>query len=106
MQSIREVMNDESGGGKDVVFHLLVPAWSSILTKEPLHFPGNLQPFYVEAQKYKGKSLVEFNLPAAPQGLLNEVANILDARGWNTTAEIAGGLMAGVGGVGVLMVLV
>jgi hypothetical protein len=97
MQSIREAMNDESGGGKNVIFHHLIPAWSSISIKEPLYFPDNLQPFYVEGQKHKGKPLAEFNLPAAPQGLLNGVANILDARGRNTTAEIAGRLMTGVG---------
>ncbi|XP_014557263.1 hypothetical protein COCVIDRAFT_26055 [Bipolaris victoriae FI3] len=61
--------------GKDVVFHLSIPAWSRISIKEPLHFPDGLQPFQVKGRKHKGKPYVEFNLPAAPAGLLHGVAN-------------------------------
>ncbi|EUC42996.1 hypothetical protein COCMIDRAFT_102023 [Bipolaris oryzae ATCC 44560] len=61
--------------GKDVIFHLLIPAWGRISIKEPLHFPDCLQPFQVKGRKHKGKPYVEFNLPAAPTGLLHGVAN-------------------------------
>lgn len=57
--------------------------------KEPLHFPNCLQPFQAKGRKHKGKPYVEFNLPAAPAGILHGVANVLDPKGLKA---IAGGV--------------
>src|SRR2546423_347384 len=88
MQSTRTAMIDESEDGKDVTFHLLIPAWSPIAILEPLHFPDDLQPFYIEGLKHQGKPYVVFNLPAAPQNLLKGIGNVLDPSGSNSTAAI------------------
>ncbi|KAJ5963182.1 hypothetical protein N7481_002893 [Penicillium waksmanii] len=87
MEDVRRTLIDESVNGKNVVFHLLCPSWYTISIKEPLHFPDSLSPLRVEGEKHKGKELVELNLPAAPAGLLNGVANVLDANGWNNIAR-------------------
>lgn len=78
MQSIRAAIKDESRGGNDVVFHLLIPAEFSISVDEPLHFPEALQPFYIEGQKRKGKNLVTLNLPTIPRDCLIGVVNSYD----------------------------
>jgi len=64
-----------SSSQRETVFHLLVPAWTNITISEPLHFPDDLHPFRVEGTKHKGQPLVQFNLPRAPAGMLNDVAN-------------------------------
>ena len=86
MQEVRAQLNRESGRGKDIIFHLLIPSWYSISFKQPLHFPDCLQPFKVEGEKHKLKENVEFNLPAAPAGLLDGVANVLDPKSLNKIA--------------------
>ncbi|EXJ84794.1 hypothetical protein A1O3_05466 [Capronia epimyces CBS 606.96] len=87
MQEVRAQLKRESGRGKDIIFHLLIPSWYSISFEEPLHYPDCLQPFKVEGRKHKRKEYVRFNLPAAPAGLLDGVANVLDPKGWNKVAE-------------------
>lgn len=86
MQEVRVQLKRESGRGQDIIFHLLIPSWYSISFKQPLHFPDCLQPFKVEGRKHKLKEYVEFNLPAAPAGLLDGVANVLDPKGLNKVA--------------------
>ncbi|OQV09891.1 hypothetical protein CLAIMM_13967 [Cladophialophora immunda] len=87
MQEVRTQLKRESGRGQDIIFHLLIPSWYSISFKQPLHFPDCLQPFKVEGQKHRLKEYVQFNLPAAPAGLLDGVANVLDPKGWNKVAS-------------------
>ena len=89
MQSCRKELNDEKRCGKDVVFHLLIPAYGKISIKEPLHFPDDLQPLRVEGTKFKGEGLVKINLPVAPKNLLYGVDNYLDPKWQNKTADIA-----------------
>ncbi|OAP60952.1 hypothetical protein AYL99_05954 [Fonsecaea erecta] len=86
MQEVRAQLKRESEREQDIIFHLLIPSWYSISFKQPLHFPDCLQPFKVEGQKHKLKEYVEFNLPAAPAGLLDGVANVLDPKGSNMIA--------------------
>lgn len=78
MQSIRPAIQDENECGRDVIFHLLIPAWCSISISKPLHFPDALQPFYIEGQIDGHKAYVTFNLPTTPRGLLNNVNNTFD----------------------------
>ncbi|KAN0113004.1 hypothetical protein V8E51_005955 [Hyaloscypha variabilis] len=98
MHSIRMGINDldedanANANERTAVFHLLIPAWYKIKIKEPLHFSDDLQPFCIEGQKHHGKCMIEFNLPAAPNQLLNGIANVLDANGANARADIAAGL--------------
>ncbi|KAL4993444.1 hypothetical protein BDV10DRAFT_198336 [Aspergillus recurvatus] len=73
--------------GKAIMFHLLIPSWSKLQIKEPLHFHEGLYPLRTEGLKYGGKDQVELNLPAAPDGLLRGVANVLDAESWNKIAR-------------------
>ncbi|KAL4740435.1 hypothetical protein BDV11DRAFT_185495 [Aspergillus similis] len=74
--------------GKGIKFHLLIPSWSKLQIKEPLHFPEDLYPLQIEGLKHSGRGQVELNLPAAPAGLLHGISNVLDPNNWNT---IAGG---------------
>lgn len=87
MQAVRTQLSTESECGKDVVLHLLIPSWYRVSIKQPLHFPDCLQPFRVEGRKHKGRPLIEFNLPAAPTGMLDGVANILDPKSQNMIAR-------------------
>lgn len=88
MRAVRqELLEEDSEHGKHVIFHLLIPSWYKISIKEPLHFPDDLYPLHIEGQKHMGKALVELNLPAAPGGLLIDVANVLDPKNLNKIAE-------------------
>lgn len=91
MLGVRAELEEKSTNGRDIKFHLLIPSWYHLSIKEPLHFPDELQPFQVEGEEDRGNAMTEFNLPAAPAGLLHGVANVLDPRHWNT---IAGGAAA------------
>jgi hypothetical protein len=73
MQQMRAKM-----ANKDVVFHLLMPAWAPISFVKPLHLPEDLQPLCIEGLEHNGTPYVSVNLPWAPAGLLHGVANILD----------------------------
>lgn len=86
MQEVRAQLRRESERGRDIIFHLLIPSWCTLSFKQPLHFPDCLQPFKVEGRKHKLKEYVAFNLPAAPDGLLDGVANVLDPDSWNKIA--------------------
>ncbi|KAL4901078.1 hypothetical protein BDW74DRAFT_160703 [Aspergillus multicolor] len=88
MREVRQklIAKDEKRG-KAMIFHLLIPSWSKLQIKEPLHFPEDLYPLQIEGLKHKGKDQVELNLPAAPAGLLHGVSNVLDANNWNTIAR-------------------
>jgi hypothetical protein len=77
--------------GPDVMFHLLIPISYRYAIREPLHFPDCLQPLRVEGRKYKGKPLFEFNLPAAPAGLLHGVGNVLRGLSDQTAKRVAAG---------------
>ncbi|EAW19830.1 uncharacterized protein NFIA_094500 [Aspergillus fischeri NRRL 181] len=78
---------------KGIIFHLLIPSWSKLQIKEPLHFPEDLYPLQIEGLKHGGKNQVELNLPAAPAGLLHGVSNVLDPNNWNTIAGGAGAVV-------------
>ncbi|KAL4910515.1 hypothetical protein BDW74DRAFT_141364 [Aspergillus multicolor] len=96
MREVRQkLIRKDKKRGKAMTFHLLIPSWSKLQIKEPLHFPEDLYPLQIEGLKHKGKDQVEFNLPAAPAGLLHGVSNVLDPNNWNT---IAGGTGAAVTG--------
>ncbi|KAI9925979.1 hypothetical protein ASPWEDRAFT_37886 [Aspergillus wentii DTO 134E9] len=94
MREVRQklIAKDEKRG-KGITFHLVIPSWSKLQIKEPLHFPEDLYPLQIEGLKHGGKNQVELNLPAAPAGLLHGVSNVLDPNNWNT---IAGGASAAV----------
>lgn len=90
MLSYRQVLSDETEDGKDIVFHLLIPAWSNFVITDPLHFPDELQPMHVEGTTNEGKPYFTFNLPAAPRTLLHDISNAVDPKGYNTKAVDAG----------------
>ncbi|RDW64341.1 uncharacterized protein DSM5745_09752 [Aspergillus mulundensis] len=94
MREVRQklIAKDEKLG-KAITFHLLIPSWSKLQIKEPLHFPEDLYPLQIEGLKHGGQDQVELNLPRAPVGLLHGVSNVLDPNHWNT---IAGGTSAAV----------
>ncbi|KAJ5755545.1 hypothetical protein N7533_005088 [Penicillium manginii] len=89
MREVRQkLLAKDEKRGKGIIFHLVIPSWSKLQVKEPLHFPEDLYPLQIEGLKHCGKNQVELNLPAAPAGLLHGVSNVLDPQNWNT---IAGG---------------
>lgn len=89
MREIRQkLLAKDEKRGKGIKFHLVIPSWSKLQIKEPLHFPEDLYPLQIEGMKHSGKNQVELNLPAAPDGLLHGVSNVLDPNNWNA---IAGG---------------
>ncbi|KAL4768260.1 hypothetical protein BDW60DRAFT_219870 [Aspergillus nidulans var. acristatus] len=91
MREVRQnLLAKDEKSGKGIIFHLLIPSWSKLQIKEPLHFPEDLYPLQIEGLKHGGKNQVELNLPAAPAGLLHGVSNVLDPNNWNTIAEGAG----------------
>lgn len=95
MREVRQqLMARDPQRGKAMVFHLLIPSWAKLRIKEPLHFPKDLYPLHIEGVTHGGKAQVELNLPAAPRGLLQGVANVLDPKNWNLIAE---GTSLGVG---------
>ncbi|KAF5964681.1 hypothetical protein FCOIX_13297 [Fusarium coicis] len=94
MKADRESLPNDS----KVTFHLVIPAWYEIQVKVPLHFPDELQPLRIVGPKHGGKELVSFNLPAASNNLLDDVANVLDPEGYNARAEMAGGATWLIGG--------
>jgi hypothetical protein len=91
MREVRTKLNEaEPEHGKDVTFHLLMPSWQQLAFKMPLHFPEDLYPLRIEGLTNSGgKEMVRMNLPCAPSDLLDDVANDLDAKGWNKLAGIA-----------------
>lgn len=91
MREVRQklIAKDEKRG-KDITFHLVIPSWSKLQIKEPLHFPEDLYPLQIEGLKHGGEYQVQLNLPAAPAGLLHGVSNVLDPNNWNRIAEGAG----------------
>ncbi|KAL5001303.1 hypothetical protein BDV10DRAFT_199195 [Aspergillus recurvatus] len=91
MREVRQkLLAKDEKRGKDIKFHLLIPSWSKLQIKEPLHFPEDLYPLQIEGLKHGGKDQVELNLPAAPAGLLHGVSNVLDPNNWNSIANGAG----------------
>jgi hypothetical protein len=102
MQSIRKSLEEESEAGKEIVFHLLIPAWAPIAILEPLHFPDDLYPLCVEGLKHQGKPYVALNFPAAPMNLFHGVANVRDPKGLNKAAEFTSAATWLVGGGWVL----
>jgi hypothetical protein len=98
MRAAREETQQRNESEDDIVFHLLIPAWSRVQIKEPLHFSDDLQPLRVEGLKHQGKELVQMNLPAAPKGLLVDVANVLDPNSANLAADVSMGATWMVGG--------
>ncbi|KAL3428756.1 hypothetical protein BDV09DRAFT_203924 [Aspergillus tetrazonus] len=88
MREVRQkLLAKDENRGKDIKFHLLIPSWSKLQIKEPLHFPEDLYPLQIEGLKHGGKDQVELNLPAAPAGLLHGVTNTLDPNNWNKIAR-------------------
>ncbi|QKX58846.1 uncharacterized protein TRUGW13939_05974 [Talaromyces rugulosus] len=98
MQTARRTLVEASDAGKDINFHLLIPAWSPISITEPLHFPDDLQPFRVEGLKYQGKPYVTFNLPFERARLLYGIRNLRDPEGWNTLSNVGASTTWLVGG--------
>lgn len=98
MQSARKTVVEANDEGKDIKFHLLIPAWSPISITEPLHFPDDLQPLRVEGLKYQGKPYVTFNLPFERAGLLQGIRNLRDPEGWNTLSAVGAATTWLVGG--------
>ncbi|GAQ03685.1 hypothetical protein ALT_1006 [Aspergillus lentulus] len=91
MREVRQkLLAKDEKRGKRITFHLVIPSWSKLQIKEPLHFPEDLYPLQIEGLKHGGQNQVELNLPAAPAGLLHGVSNVLDPNNWNTIAEGAG----------------
>ncbi|KAJ5527352.1 hypothetical protein N7513_011511 [Penicillium frequentans] len=89
MREVRQkLLAKDEKRGKGIKFHLLIPSWSRLQVKEPLHFPEDLYPLQIDGMKHGGKNQVQLNLPAAPAGLLHGVSNVLDPNNWNA---IAGG---------------
>ncbi|KAL3462195.1 hypothetical protein BJX64DRAFT_299615 [Aspergillus heterothallicus] len=94
MREVRQqLIAMDADRGTAITFHLLIPSWTNIRIKEPLHFPDDLYPLQVEGVTNGGKGQVELNLPAAPAGLLHGVENVLDPNNWN---KIAGGTSLGI----------
>jgi hypothetical protein len=88
MREVRQkLLAKDEKHGKGITFHLVIPSWSKLHVKEPLHFPEDLFPLQIEGMKHGGKNQVELNLPAAPAGLLHGVSNVLDPNNWNTIAD-------------------
>ncbi|KAL4987615.1 hypothetical protein BDW68DRAFT_105816 [Aspergillus falconensis] len=91
MREVRQkLLAEDEKRGKGIIFHLLIPSWSKLQIKEPLHFPEDLYPLQIEGLKHAGENQVKLNLPAAPPGLLHGVSNVLDPNNWNTIAGGAG----------------
>ncbi|KAF4279521.1 hypothetical protein KXW14_006381 [Aspergillus fumigatus] len=66
MREVRQTLlaKDEKRG-KGMIFHLLIPSWSKLQIKEPLHFPEDLYPLQIEGLKHNGKGTgVAFTAPA------------------------------------------
>ncbi|KAI2849466.1 hypothetical protein CBS11350_2008 [Aspergillus niger] len=94
MREVRQTLiRHNPSSGKAIVFHLIIPSWTKLCIKEPVHFPEDIYPLRIEGVKYKGKEQVELNLPLAPPGLLHGVANVVDPNGWN---KIAAGASIGI----------
>lgn len=91
MREVRQkLLAKDEKRGKGMKFHLLIPSWSKLQIKEPLHFPEDLYPLQIEGLKHNGSNQVELSLPAAPPGLLHGVSNVLDPNNWNAIAEGTG----------------
>lgn len=73
--------------GRDVVFHLLMPAYYPFTVSEPLHFPDELQPLRIRGMTNKGGPVFTLNLPAAPPGMLDGINNSHDP-GWLNKAGL------------------
>ncbi|KAH1466479.1 hypothetical protein KXX13_001175 [Aspergillus fumigatus] len=56
MREVRQTLlaKDEKRG-KGMIFHLLIPSWSKLQIKEPLHFPEDLYPLQIKGLKHNGK---------------------------------------------------
>ncbi|KAL2862462.1 uncharacterized protein BJX67DRAFT_375258 [Aspergillus lucknowensis] len=91
MREVRQkLLAKDEKCGKHITFHLVIPSWTKLQIKEPLHFPEDLYPLQIEGLKHGGENQVQLNLPAAPAGLLHGVSNVLDPNNWNKIAEGAG----------------
>jgi hypothetical protein len=60
---------------RNVVFHLLIPAYRPLVITEPLAFPKELSPFVVEGEIHNSNELVWLNLPEEQEDLLFNVGN-------------------------------
>jgi hypothetical protein len=60
---------------RDVVFHLLIPAYRPLVITEPLAFPKELSPFVVEGEIHNSNELVWLNIPEEQEDLLFNVGN-------------------------------
>ncbi|KAF3406322.1 hypothetical protein DPV78_001733 [Talaromyces pinophilus] len=98
MQTAWRTLVEASDEGKDITFHLLIPAWGPISITEPLHFPDDFQPFCAEGLKYQGKPYVIFNLPVEHAGLLHGIRNLRDPEGWNKLSDVGASTTWLVGG--------
>lgn len=88
MREVRQNLTaQDQQRGKAIIFHLLIPSWSKLHIKTPLHFHEDLYPLKIEGLKHGGKDQVELNLPAAPPGLLHDIANVIDPYNWNKIAR-------------------
>ena len=87
MRFLRIVFNAQEGvnpgkRGKDVVFHLLIPAYRPFVIKEPLDFSDVLQPLCVHGLIHNVEPYVQINLPWAKPNMLQGVGIWEKPRDW------------------------
>ncbi|PVH68353.1 hypothetical protein DL98DRAFT_378513, partial [Cadophora sp. DSE1049] len=73
MQFIRNAFVRNGKWGKRVVFHLLIPAYRSLVIKEPFKFSESLQPLRIHGFIAGGDSYVKMNLYGAEENMLDGI---------------------------------
>ncbi|OCK73942.1 hypothetical protein K432DRAFT_430314 [Lepidopterella palustris CBS 459.81] len=80
MRSMREGLIKKENA-KNILFHILIPAWAPVQITAPLHFPEDLYPLQNRGAERTGE--------AAPDGSLHDVSNVLDPNHDNIKSTVA-----------------
>jgi hypothetical protein len=64
---------DDTKLRKTLVFHLLIPAYRSLVIEDPLRFSEDLQPLFLHGMVHKGRPYVKLNLPGIDRRMLHGV---------------------------------
>jgi hypothetical protein len=79
MLSARAAFEDTMGeDAKDVVFHLLIPAYCTIVIPRSFRIVDAIFPLTIDREIAEGDCLVWLNLPFTPNGMLVNVGNLND----------------------------
>ncbi|KAH8894021.1 hypothetical protein GQ53DRAFT_821142 [Thozetella sp. PMI_491] len=95
MSSDRAVLIRNTSHGREAVFHLLIPAYSPIVTSHPVAFHSSLFPLVITGQRHRGVDLVWFDIPGEPRGLDLHCIGKLDKNTYGCTEYGAAGFVLG-----------